>query len=135
MLGHEVEDHLAADRCRLVQAGHEPEIGQAMVIGDQRPYLVGLLVADEEWTREWAAENGVPNDEIALRENQDYLKALSAAVDRVNKQLATVEKVRSHILADEAFTIENDQMTPSLKIRRHVIKGIYGERLDALYKR
>ncbi len=113
----------------------EPEISQAMVVGDKRPHLVGLIVPDPDWTREWAAENGVPNDDVALRENADYNRALSAAVDRVNKQLATVEKVRRTIIADEPFTIENDQMTPSLKIRRHILKGIYGERLDALYKR
>ena len=45
-----------------------------------------------------------------------------------------IEKVRQFILADEPFTIENEQMTPSLKIRRHVLKQVYGERLDALYK-
>ncbi|MCA1748064.1 MAG: long-chain fatty acid--CoA ligase [Sphingomonadales bacterium] len=111
----------------------EPEIGQAMVVGDKRPYLVGLIVPDPEWTVEWAASNGVPHDEVALREDDEFLRAVSAAVDRVNRDLATVEKVRRIILADEPFTIENNQMTPSMKIRRHVLKGIYGERLDALY--
>jgi len=46
-----------------------------------------------------------------------------------------MEKVRRFILADEGFTIENEQLTPSLKIRRHVISKVYGERLDALYNR
>ena len=46
-----------------------------------------------------------------------------------------IEKVRRFIVADEPFTVENQQLTPSIKIRRHVIKEIYGERLDALYKR
>lgn len=113
----------------------EPEILQAMVVGDKRPYLVGLIVPDPDWAREWAAENGVPNDDIALRENPEFHKAVSAAVDRVNKGLASVEKVRRIVFADEAFAVENNQMTPSLKIRRHVIREAYGERLDALYKR
>ena len=63
------------------------------------------------------------------------MKALAAAVDRVNAELSVIEKVRRFIVADEPFTVENEQLTPSIKIRRHVIKGIYGERLDALYKR
>ncbi len=46
-----------------------------------------------------------------------------------------VERVRRFIVADEPFTIENEQLTPSLKIRRHVIAAAYGERLDDLYKR
>ena len=44
-----------------------------------------------------------------------------------------IERVRRFILADAPFTIENEQLTPSLKIRRHVLKQVYGERLDALY--
>jgi long-chain acyl-CoA synthetase len=46
-----------------------------------------------------------------------------------------IEKVRRFILADGAYTIENEQLTPSMKIRRHVISGVYGERLNALYKK
>ena len=44
------------------------------------------------------------------------------------------EKVRQFAFADEGFTIENGEMTPSMKIRRHMIRARYGERLDALYK-
>jgi long-chain acyl-CoA synthetase len=56
-------------------------------------------------------------------------------VDRVNADLSVIEKIRRFILADAGFTIENQQLTPSLKIRRHVISKVYGERLDGLYKR
>jgi long-chain acyl-CoA synthetase len=63
------------------------------------------------------------------------VKALSAAVDRVNGELSVIEKVRRFIVADEPFTVENQMLTPSIKIRRHVIKDVYGGRLDALYKR
>jgi long-chain acyl-CoA synthetase len=113
----------------------QPEIVQAMVAGDRRPYIVGLIVPDPEWTAEWAKANGKRIDPAALREDPNYVRALSAAVDRVNADLSVIEKVRRFILADEAFTVENEQLTPSIKIRRHVIKQVYGERLDALYKR
>ena len=56
-----------------------------------------------------------------------------AAVDRVNARVATHEKIRRIVVAPHAFTTDNGQMTPSLKIRRHVIEGIYGARLDGLY--
>ena len=46
-----------------------------------------------------------------------------------------IEKVRRFILADEPFSVENEMLTPSMKIRRHVIRKAYGERLDALYKK
>jgi long-chain acyl-CoA synthetase len=113
----------------------QPEIMQAMVVGDKRPHIVGLIVPDPEWTAEYCAANGKANVPDALREDADYLRTLSAAIDRVNADLSVIEKVRRFILADEPFTTENQQLTPSIKIRRHVLKEIYGERLDALYKR
>jgi long-chain acyl-CoA synthetase len=114
----------------------QPEIVQAMVAGDKRPYIVGLIVPDPEWAAEWAAGNGKAGRDIAsLRDDPDFHRALSAAVDRVNAGLSVIEKVRRFILADEPFTVENQQLTPSIKIRRHVIKQVYGDRLDSLYKR
>ncbi len=111
----------------------QPEIGQAMVSGDKRPYIVGLIVPDAEWTREWASANGLAND-AALRDDPAYQAALRAAVERVNADLSVTERVRRFILADEAFSIDNAEMTPSLKIRRHVIRARYADRLDGLYK-
>jgi long-chain acyl-CoA synthetase len=94
----------------------QPEIAQAMVFGDRKPHLVALLVPDPEF-------------ETA----PDLQQRLSKAVDRVNADLSVIEKVRRFIVADEAFTVENEQMTPSLKIRRHVLKQAYGDRLESLY--
>ena len=96
----------------------QPEIAQAMVYGDRRPHLVALLVPDPE-----------------IAGAADVQQRLQRAVDRVNSEVSVLEKVRRFIIADEPFTIDNEQMTPSLKIRRHVIVKVYGERLDALYKR
>ena len=112
----------------------QPEILQAMVAGDRRPYLVGLIVPDPEWTAEWAVKNDYRCDFKALAGNPAYRSALMAAVDRVNRELSVIEKVRRIIVADEPFGIENEQLTPSLKVRRHVIRQVYGERLDALYR-
>ena len=110
----------------------QPEIGQAMVHGDRRPYLVGLIVPDVEWTREWAEAQGVGPEVAATL--PAYQAALRAAVDRVNDDLSVIERVRRFVLADEAFGIENEELTPSMKIRRHVIRKRYADRLDALYK-
>jgi len=101
----------------------QPEILQAMVYGDRQSHLVALLVPDPEEMKRFQG------DEAAT------VKALSKAVDRVNAELSVIEKVRRFILADEPFTVENEQLTPSMKIRRHVIGKTYGERLDALYRR
>ncbi|MDC0887214.1 long-chain fatty acid--CoA ligase [Altererythrobacter sp.] len=112
----------------------QPEIGQAMVAGDKRPYVVGLIVPDAEWALEWAKANDQKFDVKALQELPAFKTAVRAAVDRVNKELSVTEKVRQFTFADEGFTIENEEMTPSMKIRRHMIRDRYQERLDGLYR-
>jgi long-chain acyl-CoA synthetase len=95
----------------------EPEIAQAMVYGDQRPYLVALIAADPD---------------LAAAETETS-KAIAAAVARVNAGLSPAERVRRFALAAEPFTIANGQMTPTLKIRRHAIAAVYRATLDSLY--
>ncbi|WP_188237255.1 AMP-dependent synthetase/ligase [Sphingopyxis sp. LK2115] len=112
----------------------QPEILQAMVYGDKRPHLVAILVPDPEWAAEWAEVEGLPKEMTLLREHEKFRAAIRAAVDRVNGQLSVIEKVRKFDFADEAFTIENEQMTPSMKIRRHVLREIYADRIAALYR-
>ncbi|MCA0209790.1 MAG: AMP-dependent synthetase/ligase [Proteobacteria bacterium] len=112
----------------------QPEILQAMVYGDKRPHLVGILVPDPEWMAEWAEAEGLPKDLERLREHEKFRAALRAAVDRVNGQLSVIEKVRKFDFADEPFTIENEQMTPSMKIRRHILRQVYEDKIAALYK-
>jgi long-chain acyl-CoA synthetase len=112
----------------------QPEILQAMVSGDKRPYIVGLIVPDPEWALEWAREQNVKYDFPALQDNPQFRAAVRAAVDRVNKDLSVVEKVRQFEFADEPFTIENGEMTPSMKIRRHMIRDRYTDRIGGMYK-
>ena len=111
----------------------QPEILQAMVYGDKRPHLVGIIMPDPEWMEEWSEAEGLPHDYALLREHEKFRTAVRAAVDRVNEQVSVIEKVRKFDFADEAFTIENEQMTPSLKIRRHVLREVYGDRIAGLY--
>ena len=113
----------------------QPEIAQAMVAGDRRPYIVGLIVPDTDWASEWAVAHGHHGADVrALQELPHFRAAIRAAVDRVNLDLSVIEKVRQFIFSDEPFAIDNEEMTPSLKIRRHKLKERYGAKIDALYK-
>ena len=114
----------------------QPEIAQALVEGDRRPHLVALIVPDAEWAAEWADRTGHSGADLAdLAALPDFRAALRDAVERANSDLSVIEKVRRFALADEPFGIENGEMTPSLKTRRHAIRARYGERLAALYGR
>lgn len=112
----------------------EPEIAQAMVYGDKRPHLVALIVPDEEWLKGWTRENQKPSDLISLHDDTDLIAALGPALRRVNAKASTIEKVRRIMIATSPFTIENELLTPTLKVRRHKIKAIYGDQLEALYR-
>ncbi|GAB5348694.1 AMP-dependent synthetase/ligase [Alteriqipengyuania sp. 357] len=112
----------------------QPEIGQAMVAGDRRPYVVGLIVPDTEWSLDWCSAQGKPMDCSKVHELPEFRAAIRKAVDRVNSELSVVEKVRGFAFADEPFSIENEELTPSMKIRRHKIRERYGDRLDGLYR-
>ncbi len=111
----------------------EPEISQAMIYGDRKPHLVALLVPDQEWLSDWAKAHGKPADLGQLANDAELKSALDQAVARVNRRLSNLEKVRRFTVAEAPFSIENEQMTPSMKIRRHIIEKNYGERLQALY--
>jgi len=104
----------------------EPEIEQAMIYGDKRSYLVALLVPSPNTVTE---AGGLDNlDRAALK------KSLSKALERVNERLSVLERVRRFAVTCDPFSIENEMLTPTMKIRRHVIKKRYGELLEGLYE-
>ena len=111
----------------------QPEIGQAMVIGDKRPHCAALVVPDAEWLTEFKKETGKRGTLADLADDPDLYKAVSAAIKRVNQDLSNIEKVRKFAIATAEFTTDNAQLTPSMKVRRHVVRQDYGTVLDALY--
>jgi long-chain acyl-CoA synthetase len=113
----------------------QEEIHQAMVFGDKRPHLVALLVPDEEFLNNWARDNEKNAGLQALSADPDLHKRLSEVIDRVNRLLSPMEKIRRFVIAPETFTTDNAMMTPTLKIRRHKIIAEYGKALDELYEK
>jgi len=107
-------DNIAPSRVEA-QLSIEPEIEQVMVIGDKRPYLTAIIV---------------PSDELQADELH---QAVKSAVDRANSRLSKIEQIRKFLIADEPFTVQNSQMTPTLKVRRHIVLDVYHDRIDALY--
>ncbi|HKR20213.1 MAG TPA: long-chain fatty acid--CoA ligase [Stellaceae bacterium] len=112
----------------------QSEIGQAMVAGDRQPYLVAVLVPSQHLIEESARRHRAATD-TPLADRPDIREALAAAVTRANAALAPFERIRRFLIASEPFTTANHQMTPTLKIRRHVIRQTYGEALSALYEK
>ena len=112
-----------------------PKIGQAMVYGDRKPNLVAPIVPDEEVAREWAEKAGKDAALTEVVQNPDFVAAIEAAVGRINANLSVIERVRKFALHGEPFTIENELLTPSLMIRRHLIVAAHRDTIEALYAR
>ena len=112
----------------------QPEIAQAMAFGDRRPHLVALLVPDAAHAADWAASQGKRDTSLGqLIGDAAFRRHLGEAVDRVNRNLSALEKVRRFTLTAEPFTVANEMCTPTLKIRRHMIIRQYGQALSDLY--
>ena len=109
------------------------EIGQALVYGDQQPHLVALLVPHHDFAREFARAHRKPADLVLLAEDADFRAAMGEAVARANKSLSAIERIRRFHVMAEPFTVENGLMTPTLKLRRHLIVRAYRGVLEGLY--
>ena len=103
-----------------------------MVFGDRRPYLVAVIVPRQEFLDQFTRERRRDGDGVAL--DAALHKAIAAAVDRVNAALPMAERIRRFVVAREPFSIQNGLMTPTLKIKRHAIRDVYGESLAQLYE-
>jgi len=116
------------------QLKFSPLISQAVVLGDQRPYVAALLAPDPEGVAKWAAEHGIGSADLAtLSRDERLLADISAVVDAVNARLANVEQVKRWKLLDHELTQEANEITPTIKVRRMVIKQRYEADIEQLY--
>jgi long-chain acyl-CoA synthetase len=110
-------------------------ISQCMVVGDNQPYIAALVTLDPESFEQWRSDHDKPKDGtvIDLCDDPDLVSEIQAAVDEANKAVSRPESIRKfHILPDD-FTEGSGQLTPTLKVRRHVVLQQYADAVDALY--
>ena len=111
----------------------EPEIAQSMLYGDYKNYLVAVIVPDKEQAIKWAEKNNKNGTISEIVKDEFFIKNIREVLARVNKNLSVIEQVKKFILIDHEFTIENNMMTPSMKVRRFKVKEMYADKLDNLY--
>jgi long-chain acyl-CoA synthetase len=112
-----------------------PLIGQACVIGDNRPYLTALLVLDGQVAPAWAAAHGISATTIAeLANNSAVREELERAVAGVNERVSRVENIRRWRIVPTEWTAESEELTPTLKLKRRVILEKYAALIDEMYR-
>ncbi len=112
----------------------EPIISQALVIGDRRPYLVALITLDADVCPTWAANQGITyTDMTDLSANPKVLEAVGTAVERVNGELSHAEGIKKWSVLPRDFSLDAEEITPTLKVRRRVITEKYGDAIERMY--
>ncbi|MBW3560915.1 MAG: long-chain fatty acid--CoA ligase [Actinobacteria bacterium] len=111
-------------------------IGQALAYGDDKPYLVALLVLDGEVAPQWAAQHGIDESDLAsLAEHPQVREVVEQAVDEANQKLARIEQIKYFTILPTEWTPESEELTPTMKLKRRVVTDKYGEEIEALYEK
>jgi long-chain acyl-CoA synthetase len=108
-------------------------VSQALVIGDKRPYVAALLTLDSGEIARWAAENAVDGDIAALSRDDRVRGLLQDTVDEANRERSRFEQVKRFTVLPRDFTMEDGEITPTLKLRRRAVQEHFADEIDALY--
>jgi long-chain acyl-CoA synthetase len=112
-----------------------PIIGQAVVIGDQRPFVAALLSLDPEMMPVWLANNGQPSD-LTLSQaakNPRVLQELQKAVDEVNSTVSNAEAIKKFEVIESELSEKSGHLTPSLKIKREAVTRDFAPVIEKIY--
>ena len=111
-----------------------PYITDAVVIGDRRPYLVVIIMIDQDNVEKFAQDADVPFSNYASLTRTPEVQALiQAEIDRVNRKFARVEQIKSFFLLDTQLSAEDEELTPTMKLKRKLVEKKYADRIDAMY--
>ena len=108
-------------------------ISQAIVYGDNRPYLVALLTLDADEAPALAAQVGIEPGGGSISGDERVRAVIQEAVDEANARFARIEQVKRFTILDRDLTQADDELTPTLKVKRRVVCDKFAEDLDALY--
>jgi len=110
-----------------------PLISQVVVIGDRRPFLSALITLDEEKAPSWGKEQGIDGDLAAISRHERTLKEVEGAINDLNQGLAKVEGIKKFRVLERDFLQEENEITPTMKVKRKQINEIYAEVIEDLY--
>ncbi|MDQ4095361.1 MAG: AMP-binding protein, partial [Actinomycetota bacterium] len=110
-------------------------ISQVVVIGDRRPFLSALVTLDEEKAPSWAKEHGIDGDIAEIAHHERTLKEIEGAIIEVNDSLAKVEGVKKFRVLERDFLQEENEITPTMKVKRKQIGEIYADVIEDMYKK
>ncbi len=119
-----LEDRLRAHRL----------VSQCIVVGDGRPFIAALVTLDSESLAQWCVDRGRPAATAAqLRDDDELGEEISAAVEEANRAVSQAEGIRRTRILDIDFTEAGGHLTPTLKLKRHVVMEQFADDIEALF--
>jgi len=111
-----------------------PYITDAVVVGDQRPYLTALIMIDHENVEMYAQEHAIPFSNYAsLCRRPEIQRLIETEIDKVNRHFARVEQVKSFRLIETKLTAEDEELTPTMKLKRKLVNEKYRDLIESMY--
>jgi len=112
-----------------------PYITDAVVIGDKRPYLTVIIMIDQENVEKFAQDHDVPFSNYAsLTRAAEVQELIQNVIDEVNKKFARVEQIKKFFLLDTQLSAEDEELTPTMKLKRKLVEKKYAAQIDAMYR-
>ena len=112
-----------------------PYITDAVVIGDKRAYLTVIIMIDQENVEKYAQDNDVPFSNYASLTHAPEVQALiQAELERVNKKFARVEQIKKFWLLDTQLGAEDEELTPTMKLKRKLVQTKYAPQIETMYR-
>jgi long-chain acyl-CoA synthetase len=111
-----------------------PYITDAVVIGDRKPYLTVIIMIDQENVEKFAQDNDVPFSNYAsLTKAPEVQQLIQGEIDRVNAKFARVEQIKKFFLLDTQLSAEDEELTPTMKLKRKLVQQKYSPQIEAMY--
>jgi long-chain acyl-CoA synthetase len=110
-------------------------ISQAVMHGDRRPYPVALITLDAEEIVPWAKENRLSEDLAELAASEEVNELVQRELDRANTNYAQVEQIKKFKILDRDLSIEDGELTPTLKVKRNVVNERFADLFESLYSK
>jgi len=116
------------------QLKFSPYVTDAVLIGEKRPYLTALVMIDHENVEKFAQDNAIPfSNYSSLCRRPEVQELIQAEVDRVNKMFARVEQVKKFRLIEQKLTAEDEELTPTMKLKRRLVNDKYKDLIESMY--
>jgi long-chain acyl-CoA synthetase len=116
------------------QLKFSPYVSDAVVIGDKRPYLTCLVMIDQENVEKYAQDHDIPFTNYAsLCRAPEIQDLIQREIETVNANFARVETIKKFFLIERQLTPEDEELTPTMKLKRSFVNKRYAAEIDAMY--